>query len=593
MTNWTVSVIIICILLFAFIAWLEYRRHLPWRIFFSLIAVIALACIALPITYKSKSPVSEGGSAILLTEHYDAANIGRDGSKRIFTIDKNIKKEYPNATLLNDIQDVNAVKPAVKQLHIAGYGLDEVDLQQLNNLPVTFDSPREPAGVLSVTWPEQLKAGELLQLRGKFNNTLATPIKLLLKELNTPIDSAMIPAGKIADFDLTALPKITGRLVFNLLALDGRDTIENENVPVNIEATQPVKVLILSSSPDFENKFLKNWLGEIGYAVAMRTAISKDKISQDFVNSEKQPLDHLSTALLNKFDVVICDMATLTTLTRAENTAVRQQVNQNGLGLIVRTDSATKASSWPQNNFRVTSLVSKTQLTIPLIIQNPAIRTAPLNIDPVYINRSSTAQNLVYDVQDHILASTVLNGAGRIVFTTLHATYTWLLIGDQKDYTTLWSLLVSKAARRPPSMQTWTMVSAIPSVNEPVKLQLQSGSTPAQLYINHAIVSPSQNALIPYEWDLTYWPQHSGWQQAINGSHPPYWWYTYQKTDWIPLKNSKKIAETKKYAKNMSGALSVTKQIQNFKQIAVPKGYFYLILVAALTFLWVERKLAG
>jgi hypothetical protein len=41
---------------------------------------------------------------------------------------------------------------------------------------------------------------------------------------------------------------------------------------------------MLSASPDFESKFLKNWLSENGYAVALRSAISKDKFNSEYIN---------------------------------------------------------------------------------------------------------------------------------------------------------------------------------------------------------------------------------------------------------------------------------------------------------------------
>jgi hypothetical protein len=67
-----------------------------------------------------------------------------------------------------------------------------------------------------------------------------------------------------------------------------------KKIPVFVESQATLKVLILSSSPDFENKFLKNWLFENQYVCAVRSAISKNKFSTEFLNSTKINLDQIT-----------------------------------------------------------------------------------------------------------------------------------------------------------------------------------------------------------------------------------------------------------------------------------------------------------
>jgi hypothetical protein len=593
---WKLTVIIICVLLSIVTVWLEYRRsnrsRLAWRITFLLLAIVSLACLTLPVTYQSKNDAPEWEDAVLLTPGFNIDSLNNIGHRLIFTTDKDILKTYPKAVFLNTIQNLNTLYPAIKRLRILGYGLDNNDeLQQLNNVPVIFHAPPAPNGIVAINWQKQLKSGELLQVQGKFNNTSAKPLKLIFKGLNTPLDSVNIPAGKITDFELTTIPKTLGNVAYNLLALAGKDTIENENVPVIIEHTQQAKVLVLTSSPDFETRFLKNWLGQNGYAVATRETISRGKVTEDFVNIEKQSLEHLSAALLNKFDLVIGDLSTLKTLNSSENLTLRQQVTQNGLGIIIRSDSLSKDASWLQNNFRVNTYASKTQLTVPLIIQNQRSKTAPLNIDPTYIINNNNLQNLAFDLQNHILVSSAINGTGKLIFTTLHNTYTWQLNGNTRDYAALWSTLINEATRRLPAEQNFAATSVIPSVGMPVQLQVQSGLLPSQLSVDNITLASIQNSVIPYKWKFDYWPQNSGWQRTILNSKIFYLWYSYQKNEWEPLKNLVKSEKTRKYLEKSAKYLSVTKQIQNFTIVNVPKMYFYSILIAACAFLWIERKL--
>jgi hypothetical protein len=591
--SWTPSVIVSCFLLAVFCIWLEYRREdrsrLIWRIAASVIAAIALACIALPVAYQGDNQIYGDNQALLLTEGYHTDSISHAGYKMILTTDKGIKKAYPKAILLTGIQDINAIRPAIKLLHIVGYGLNAAELQQLNAIAVVYHVPTEAVqGVQSVNWPQQLKAGDLLQVQGKYNNTTSGTVKLLLNGLNTPLDSVSIPAKSIIDFELSTTPKITGRAAFSLLALNGKDTLEKESIPLAVEAVKPIKVLMLSASPDFESNFLKNWLSQHGYAIATRTVITKNKISQDFVNMEKLPLERLTPALFHKFDVVIGDLSALKGLSAPESGALKQEA-QSGLGIIVRADSSGKDASWLQNDFQVNTITSKS-LAVTLLLQGQKSKTAPLNVDPLYIRVGDNNQNLVADAQNHILAASTISGEGKLIFTTLNATYTWMLAGNSRDYTALWSLLISKAGRRTLPAASWTAQSTIATAGDPVSLQLPSGTVPATLTIDHSVVSPVQNPLIAYEWNAVYWPQNPGWQLA--GTNPASWWYSYPKNSWKSIKNRQKMEETKNYSDNRIKLLTVTKQIQQLAPIEVPKMYFYLILLAAFTFLWVEKKLS-
>jgi len=589
--SWTVSVIVVCALLAIFTGWLEYKRtdrsRLFWRILALLMAIIALACIALPIAYTGETHAT--GDAVLLTENYNIDSLNQGSYKTIFTMDKDIKKSYPKAVLLSGVADINTLNPAVKQLYVLGYGLDNTELEQLT-VPVIYNAPVIPPGVIAVNWQQQLKTGELLSVQGRYNNTTSKPVKLVLKGLNTSLDSVDIAAGKISDFELTATPKIAGRISYNLFAIDGKDTLEKDPIPVITEAAKTIKVLMLSASPDFESKFLKNWLSENGYAVAARASISRDKTSQDFVNMDKQPLDHLTSALLNKFDVVIGDLSALKSLSPAENSALKQEVEQNGLGVIIRADSSGKAVSWLDNDFKVNTPSSKS-LSVPLIIQGQKSKTSPLIIDPSYITDRGSIQNLVFDGQNHVLAGNSLSGEGKLVFTTLRNTYTWELAGSSKDYSALWSLLISKSARKQTPVVGWSIRNGIATVNEPVSLQLQSGTLPTSIAIDNANVSPEQNASIPYEWNISYWPSKFGWHQTAMPGNGPSWWYAYQKNDWKVIKNLKKIADTKKYSDNRGIIATGEKQTDTKARIEVPKAFFYILLLLACTFLWVERKL--
>jgi hypothetical protein len=590
--NWTLSVIIIAVILLLLFGWQEFKRadsrRLGWRLLAIILAVAALACLALPLTYNGQIPVAERSTGILLTNGFNKDSIPANAP--VFTTDKALLKDYSKATLIGSVQELTNRKPALKQIKLLGYGLTNDELQQLSSLPISYSPPPALTGLQAISWPGKLKTGELLNVQGKFKNTQDKAVKLVLKGLNTALDSISIPAGKTTEFQLNTLPKPTGRVVYQLLSLSGNDTLAAESIPVEIEPAQPVKVLFLSASPNFESRFLKNWLGENGYAVASRATISQNKVGEQYFNIAKIGLQNITASVLDKFDLVVGDLSTLKLLPNADGAALRQQVTQKGLGIIIRADSSDKAASWLQRDFPVSTIAVKEQLSVPLILQNRKAKTAPLNIDRSYISYRNSTQILIADAQNHVLAATALTGAGKLVFTTLNHTYTWLLGGNKQDYASLWSLLINQSARKLLPAQTWQTTSAFPTVNEPVHLVLQSSVAPAGITINGQKVAAVQNPDAPYEWQSTYWPQKTGWQQAYMSNNTSVWWYAYAKQEWTSLKNLEKATNTIKFVHNQSQKSAVTKQIQQTIKIEVPKILFYLILLASCTFLWVERK---
>ena len=591
--NWTTSVLIICFIATVVAAWIEFRREnrarLGWRVAATIAAVGALACIALPISYH-KNNLSDGNTeAILLTENYNTDSLSN--YKWVFTTEPAIKKHYPKAILLTSVGDVNNFRPEIKQLRIEGYGLQASALRQINAIALTYHSQAAPAGIQTINWQQRLKTGEHLVVEGKYSDTTAKPVSLILKGLNTTADSVTISANKTSTFELSTTPKATGHYTYLLLAMIGKDTIEKENIPLMVDAAKPLSVLMLSASPDFESRFLKNWLSQNGFAVASRSVITKNKISQDFANMDKMPLDHLSSSVFQKFDVVIGDLSALKELPATESEAIKQQVEQDGLGVIIRADSVDKSNSWLQSSFRLNVLSTKTATSVPLFLANGRDKSAPLNVDPVYINDNENQQNLVNDPQKHILASSDLLGRGKLVFTTLHNTYTWVLSGSNKDYTALWSLLINKAARKSAPTENWVTTGNIASVGQPTTLQYNGATAPANVKINNTAVAVKQSPTVPYQWTVTYWPETEGWHQISTANSAPAWWYVYGDSSWTAIHNLEKINDTKNYISSATKSATVTKQIQQSLTTEVPKMYFYLLLLACCTFLWVERKL--
>lgn len=587
--NWTAIVLIICCLLAGFAIWKEVNRnnraHIYLRVSASLLAIIALACTILPIKYSKEVNALGDHSAVLLTPGFEPDSLANYKSDQIFTADKSAQKVYPKAKLIR-LDELKTDSPAFTKVHVFGYGLKDNELSQLDHLPLVFHSSPIPGGITAINWNQKLKSGDRLIVQGRYNNQNTRAVKLVLKGLSTQLDTVVIPAKSNKEFELSAVPKNEGRTNYHLRAIAGTDTLANENLPVEIDPIKSLKILMLSVSPDFETRFLKNWLSENGFEIAVRSTISKDKFSSEYVNMQSVKIDYLSADALEQFDLVIGDLSVL----KSESTLLKQQVTQKGLGVIVRADSLSKGSSWLQNDFPVEKLNVKNPGTVSLIIRDKKDRSAPLKTDQTFIREQSGTQPLVNDMQNHILANTSLAGEGRLVFTTIANSYNWVLAGSKDDYSSFWSLLIAKASRKAPVSEDWS-IPQTPVINEPVDLQLQSSQAPGKIIADSAVIAPAQNKSMPFIWNNTYRPPFTGWHMVKQNNGRPAWWYVYGEKEWQGVKAAEKLAATREYAKTNNAGTSVTKQIHEKVRIEVPKIYFYLLLLGACVYLWMEGKI--
>ncbi|MDN3547678.1 hypothetical protein [Mucilaginibacter aquaedulcis] len=590
--NWNSLVVIVCVMVAALAVWKEYVRpdkaNFILRISAVLLAVIALACIAIPLTYNADVLQSGKQEAILLTPGFNADSLNKYNNSRLFTIDNTIKSD--KVKWLSSVNELTS-DSTITSLRILGDGLNEDQLQQLNHLPVVFKPEELKQGITAISWNEKLKAGDELIVQGSFKNSSTKKVKLLLRGLSTSLDSVIVEPNSSADIHLKNAPKISGRAVFDLLTIAGNDTLEKEDIPIQIEPSKPLNVLLLTSSPDFESRFLKNWLSESGFGVAVRSAISKGKISTEFINQPKVSLDHLSAQVLSKFDVLISDLAVLKSLKGQEAAALKSEVTQNGLGIITKPDSTLRSDSWLQSSFATGRLQGRDTIPSFILVTGNDQKLGKLSNSLVDVKFQTGSQPLIHDEHNHILASSILSGSGKVIFMTLNSTFNWVLSGNKNNYTALWSLLINKTARKVPGTERWNVSTAIPTVSSPVSLQAQGTVSKVQL-VGKVTLSPQQNPLLPFENKYTYWPQNAGWHSIKMNNGSLNWWYVYHQQDWKSLRILKKQTDTKSYIAKNAIMNNVTKQIQKKARNTVPKIYFYVLLLITSTFLWAEAKLS-
>ena len=595
--NWNVAVIALCSVLLFVLLWVEIKRTnkawLALRLIATIMVVVSLALMVIPIYVKQSNVYSKGVPVVLLTHAYDRDSVAL------------FKKLHPNSLVYyystddekNDekgvisIDHLSQLKPAkTHQIHLFGKGLDEEEIDLLSGSPIVFHPSSRYPGIQAIFWNRQVVSGERLIVQGTYSNASTLPEKLVLTGFNAALDSTTIPANTTKTFQLATIPKNAGKAIFYITALKSKDTIVSEPLPIEVSTPQPISVLVLASSPDFENKFLKNWLAGHAYKVALRTSISSNKYSKEFVNLPSLPIASLQSTLINQFDVVVADAKELKQMSRAELAALHNSIDQKGVGLIIKADSSLPVGAFYNRNFNLSFLQSPESKFLVVHARDTSFSFKPLRADGIlYLRSTAGNQPVFYDQQNHPLVSEAIFGTGKILIQPVANTYQWVLSGNNIDYENFWSGMLNTAAKKQTNKEQWYAAQALPIVDKPVNIQLlHSNDSMPVAQIGTQMVYLQQNAMLPYKWNGTYWPRSAGWQTFIGSDGKVENWYVFDKKDYRNLQSIQKSNATRQHTNPVFTNNNSTHTTA--ANVLVSKAYFFFLFLLGAGFLWVEKK---
>jgi hypothetical protein len=259
----------------------------------------------------------------------------------------------------------------------------------------------------------------------------------------------------------------------------------------------------------------------------------------------------LTPALLDGFDVVIAESPALPAVGSPGMAVLRRQVEEKGLGLIIRLDSADPAGvgmGWGRLGLRVFARDSS--------------------------KRAAVAGRLY--------------GSGKVVFTTLNATYVRMMTGQRQAYAAYWSAILRRVSREAQAGEVWQLIPALPRVGEPVAAVVQTVASAPQGLIGEEGDGPvnvylAQEEMLPFRWRGTYWPTAAGWQVVRTLQGDTTWSYVWPRAAWAALYGKQRKAGTESGAANKAGLREA---------VALPAYWAYTLFLVSVLFLWVERKIA-
>ena len=555
------------------------KQRLWLRLLASILAVASLLSLVIPIPMQKE--ISDTGirQAVLLTDGYNTDSLkaftaGQQRAIQVYTEDS-----------------LSCIDSNFSVVHIFGNGLKDADLKRLGNSLLVFHPTVIDRGITAIHWPQQLRSGEQLWLQGSCVHKDTVPVKIILSAFGESLDSVMLQANTTNQFSLNAVPKQLGKAIYQIIVVSGKDTLQREPLPVEVIPSKPLKVLVLAASPGFENKFLQDRISLREFGVVTRTRISKEKYDKAFLNTPVFSFNQINQALLSKFDVLVTDADEWAAFTPAERANIQDAAEENGLGLIIQTDSLAPAA-YAKEFETYAGVADQPQLWIQL---NDAVHSsASLQIEkPLFIRNHPGIQSLITDAAKHTLAAVALQGRGKLVVSTIPNSYSWLLAGNEKMYDAYWYNLLQQAAKRSVPADVISTADVFSIAGFPVSIQVQSNANTFPIVLaGTGAFAFQQNSSLPFQWQSLYWPFISGWQNFNTGSGLKKAIYVFDTSNWRTVRASEKIRHTKQYIEQQRQLPAKSIIQPKYTTTNIPAICFLLIFILCCSFLWIERKIA-
>ena len=585
-----------CVLLgvgLGLLAWRRARqRQRGARVVAGAVAAGALWLAAFPPMRQLPAARAE---AILLTEGYQPDTL-RQLRRRLgagtpvwyYGPGPTPTKVRPLASLLTLAEQ----QPALLRLHVVGRGLPAATLPTLGAVPVQLHGAPAFAGFRTALWNQKLPLGEVLHVEG----TVAPlkdgkPVWVLLRAAGAVRDSVSLPGG--GAFRLRYQPKTAGLARYELQLRRAGQPMVSEPVPVEIITPQLPAVLLLTAAPAFEFKFLKNYLAEAHYPVALRTTVSRGLVQTDFVNQPAQSLARLTPALLSRYAVLIADAATLASLAAAETQALQLAISAGRLGLVILAEAAPLPRNAP-GRADFTILPRAAAQAFPQALTWPDGPADARTILPAQLRPAPALRTLVTGPGQAPVAASRRTGLGAVVVSVVPETFRWALQDRSAVYASFWTRLLSAAVPPAPPAATWHAGAPWPRPTQPLTLHLAAGAFPDAQPSAGPLAGPfvrlalRQDTRLP-EWSTgRFWPSAPGWHLVRGPGRTAYHFYVYPASAWA---GPEQLAREQAVARRPGVAATSGPSGADAVRVPWPAAWFFGLFLLAAGYLWLEEKL--
>lgn len=448
--RWTTAVIGLAVAGTLLRLWLRRRGAAAeaqgpvWR-FALLLLLQPLAGLFLHLVLFPPGGLIRTGVLTVLTGPVARAPEGRPGDVLIALPEAGVVK---GASPAPDLATALRRYPDAARVRVIGPGLPLRD-QAPVPLPVIFDPPPPPRGLIDLTLPEPLVPGGVFLVGGQVGSLPAGSVELL-DPAGAVVDRAPVAAGQ--RFELRAGARATGLALFAIRLRDAAGAVVEEiSAPVETRAQTQPRVLVLAGAAEPETKFLRRWAQDSAITLNVQIEVGGGVQLGD-------PPIALIPAALSRFDLLVVDDRRWDTLDSAAKAAVRAAV-ESGMGLLLRpTGPLSEAArrDWAALGLRLADDggVRPTHLASAAPRPPDAAEGAAGEPEALpelqrrdLVHTGLESISLLKDASGEALASWRPRGRGRVGVWTVTDTYALVLTGRSDLYGEVWSELLSALAR--------------------------------------------------------------------------------------------------------------------------------------------------
>lgn len=566
--EWLTAICIGGFLLLVVFLWKEWTGKGNRRFFInSLIGFISI--LSLGLLMLSPTMMKEvKGEAILLTDGYTEGQLD------------SLYKSNGRLTTINYVpgMDLSTHLDSINQLMVIGYGIKDYDLWQLENEQVEFIPSDILEGIVKLNFSQKAMVGEELSVKGLYKNPRDKTNLILQGPGRENLDSVLLTEKKSQNFNLKANLKVSGKFVYNLQIKDSTGiVIENEPLPLVVEAKKVLKILLINEFPSFETKYLKNFLAELGHEVIVKTKLTFQKYKFEYFNTDRVAVYSLNNDSLNEFDLIVFDDKSLNNLSRSEQSIVAKSVIENGLGVFVQQTEDSFQGKYVLVEFQ-TNRDNQTTLQLTNWPKN--------NLEKFPVQYSDIS---LLGMPIGNFAYTIKKGKGQYGSTILKNTYQLILDGNDSQYKEIWSRIINEISRQSQPSGFFRSSNDFAYLNEPFDFSLFTKDSSPWVVNNGSYQIPLiKDGVIADEWHGTIYPKKIGWHTLVSEKDSTIYsnFYIMGDKEWNTLINARNLSSNKRFF-GLTNSEPVIKKIPQL----LDRIWFFIVFLLGMTYLWLEPKL--
>ncbi|GAB2541923.1 hypothetical protein [Spirosoma aerophilum] len=449
---------------------------------------------------------------------------------------RNIQDEYDSITLVGQRFPVST-------------------LTQLSQSALQWILYSEPSTIQNIAWKGMVRQGEIQQVTGQIQSSEEALLRL--KFGGRTLDSMALHKGANS-FTLRFPAFSRGRTQTELvLGQTTLDTVRFFTRPI-----EPLTVLFLLNSPDFESNTLAGWLGRQGHTVQVSTTLSKNISSNVSINKASKAIGKTTPDLI------------ITESTNASNPTVRKAVADGKAVLFINATNPETESRTINQALGSRWQVRKTANDATIPVGN-GLTALPY--------RFTESMNQVAVTGYPIAVQRSTRGyAGRIGFSLLSETYPLSLSGDSLTYSRVWTAILARlSSSEKPSIQVNSPVYG--GLKQEILVNNVTGAT-RRLVIGQDTVILTQSPFNEHSAIGSSLFRQTGWQSVQDSLAL----FVKARTQTDPIANRQIIKQFMLAHAQTKNPITINHRTAN---ATVPDWVWLVLFVGCLTALWVEPKL--